>query len=89
MCDYYQNILTCPTNSGTSNLHNHLNYCKQFKACQDDQDHTKSQHKISKEGSLKSVKVSKGVLREATNEIFVLGQLPRFFIDSVVFKLLQ
>lgn len=48
VCNYCLKSYTCQTKSGTTNLRNHLNCCKQFKAWQDGQDHTKSQQNITK-----------------------------------------
>lgn len=86
LCNYCQKTYTCPTKSGTTNLRNHLNCCKQFRAWQDGQEPTKRQQVISKEGSLKPAKISEDVFIEATNEMLVIGQLPLSFVDSVAFK---
>ncbi|KAL0865699.1 hypothetical protein Bca101_044817 [Brassica carinata] len=86
VCNYCLKSYTCPTKSGTTNLRNHLKCCKQFKAWQDGQDLTKSQQKITKEGLLKSAKVSEDVFKEAANEMVVISQLPLSFVESVGFK---
>ena len=86
MCNYCLKHFTCPTKSGTTNLHNHLQSCKQYKAWQDGQDHGKSQHGLNKEGGLKSFKVPETVFREATNEMIVISELPLSFTESVGWK---
>ncbi|KAL0798528.1 hypothetical protein Bca101_053703 [Brassica carinata] len=37
MCNYCLKHFACPTKSGTTNLRNHLQSCKQYKAWQEDQ----------------------------------------------------
>ncbi|KFK45028.1 hypothetical protein AALP_AA1G334800 [Arabis alpina] len=71
---------------GTTNLWNHLQNCKQFKAWEDGQDPTQNQKVINKEGQLHNVKVSEPVFRDAVNEMLVIGELPLAFVESIAFR---
>ncbi|CAN7053133.1 unnamed protein product, partial [Brassica rapa subsp. trilocularis] len=44
------------------------------------------QANIDDEGRLKKAKLTEGQLREATNQMVVLGQLPLSFVESVAWK---
>ncbi|KAG7587327.1 HAT C-terminal dimerization domain [Arabidopsis thaliana x Arabidopsis arenosa] len=83
-CHYCGKTLACPTTSGTSNLQKHLTFaCKQFKVWQD----SEMQKILNPDGShLMAGKVSIEVVREATNEMLVLGQMPLSFIESIAWR---
>ncbi|KFK23263.1 hypothetical protein AALP_AAs40661U000100, partial [Arabis alpina] len=83
-CNYCRKEFTCPTKSGITNLRNHMQSCKEFKAWEDFQDPT--QKVINKEGHLQTAKVSEPVFREAVNEMLVIGELPLVFVESLAFK---
>lgn len=86
ICHYCQKEYTCPTKSGTTNLRNHLQICKQYKAWQDGQNPKFSQHVINKEGHMQYAKVSESVFREASNEMLVIGELPLAFIECMAWR---
>lgn len=84
ICHYCKKNLACPTKSGTSNLKNHLKVCLQYNAWSEGQKNT--QPIINEEGSLKTTKVSEAIVREASNEMLVLGELPLAFIESMAWR---
>lgn len=84
ICHYCERVFSCATKSGTSNLLKHIGICKQYKAWEENQ--TKKQPVISEEGNLKLKKVAERMVREATNELIVLGELPLAFIESEAWK---
>ncbi|KAF8102385.1 hypothetical protein N665_0198s0091 [Sinapis alba] len=84
VCNYCQNTFSCLTSSGTSNLRSHLEKCKSHLAWSAGQED--KQPNIDDEGKLKKAKLTEGQLREATNEMVVLGQLPLSFVESVAWR---
>ncbi|KAF8087501.1 hypothetical protein N665_0583s0010 [Sinapis alba] len=84
VCHYCKKIFACPTKSGTSNLQKHLNTCKHFKAWEEGR--VRTQPAISEDGYLKDTKVSEAALKEATNEMLVLGEMPLSFVESLAWK---
>ena len=46
ICNYCMKPFACPTKSGTTNLRNHLQSCKQFKAWEDGQKHGQNQRAL-------------------------------------------
>lgn len=83
-CHHCHKIFSCASKSGTSNLKQHLNICKEHQSWLSGQ--TKNQQKIGKEGNLKLSRVSETVFKEACNELVVLAELPLAFIESKAFK---
>ncbi|CAA7057445.1 unnamed protein product [Microthlaspi erraticum] len=65
---------------GTSSLKYHLKICKEYIAL------GPKQTVIDDDGGLKPFKVPESVIREATNEMLVLGQLPLSFIEGIAWK---
>ena len=84
ICHYCQKVFSCATKSGTSNLQKHLLICKEYQAHLISKG--KSQTSSDDEGSLKPSKVPEKVVREATNELLVLAELPLSFVDSTGWK---
>ena len=84
ICHYCQKVFSCATKSGTSNLQKHLLICREYQAKLISKG--KSQTSIDDEGSLKPSKVPEKVVREATNELLVLAELPLSFVDSTGWK---
>lgn len=84
LCNYCQKEFSCLTSSGTSNLKKHHEICKEQKAWKAGQ--ADKQDVIDKEGKLKKARFTDSMFREATNEMFVLGQLSLAFVESVAWK---
>lgn len=84
VCNYCQNTFSCLTSSGTSNLKSHLEKCKSHLAWSDGQED--KQPTIDDAGKLKKAKLTEAQLREATNQMIVLGQLPLSFVESVAWR---
>lgn len=84
ICNFCQNTFSCVTSSGTSNLKSHLEKCKSHLARLAGQED--KQPNIDDGGKLKKAKLTKAQLREATNQLVVLGQLPLSFVESVAWK---
>lgn len=80
ICHYCQKFFSCATKLGTSNLQKHLLICREYQAHLISKG--KSQTSIDDEGNLKPSKVPEKVVREVTNELLVLAELPLSFIDS-------
>ena len=81
--------LSCPSKSGTSTLKKHfeLTY-KAYKVWQSsnkENTQTVLGHDGA-DGSLKVYKVSESVIREASIEMLILGELPLSFIESVAWR---
>ncbi|KAF8049890.1 hypothetical protein N665_2097s0002 [Sinapis alba] len=85
VCHYCHNTFLCLTISGTSNLKSHLKKCKSHLAWSAGQED--KQPNIDDEGKPKKAKLTEGQLRETTNQMVVLGQVPLSFVESVVCKL--
>ncbi|CAE6171886.1 unnamed protein product [Arabidopsis arenosa] len=78
-CHYCGSVMSCKTTSGTSNLQGHLTKaCKQYKVWVSDKG---KQQAITPDGHLKLAKVSEAVVREATNELMVMAELPLSFVE--------
>lgn len=84
VCNYSHNTFSCFTSLGISNLKSHLEKCKNHLAWSAGQ---KDQHPdIDAEGKLKKAKLSESQLREATNKMVILGQLPLSFVENVAWR---
>ncbi|XP_010415464.1 PREDICTED: uncharacterized protein LOC104701472 [Camelina sativa] len=86
-CNYYAIGLKCVTTSGTSNLAKHLKTCKPYIAWQQraTQQNLNSGSGVTA-GNMQVDRVSEAVFREACNEMFVLGELPPAFIESIAWR---
>jgi len=81
--------LSCPSKSGTSTLKKHLELsCKALKAWKStNTDQTQTViGRDGGDGSLTMYKVSELVIREASIEMLILGELPLSFIESVAWR---
>jgi len=88
-CHYCGKELACPSKSGTSTLKKHLELsCKAFKAWKStNTDQTQTViGRDGGDGSLTMYKVSELVIREASIEMLILGELPLSFIESVAWR---
>ncbi|XP_010445645.1 PREDICTED: zinc finger BED domain-containing protein RICESLEEPER 2-like [Camelina sativa] len=85
-CHYCKREYKCPSKSGTKNLWNHLEVCKEHKAWLEGKDPKLSQHVINKDGNLQNAKVPESVFREASNEMLVIGELPLSLIESMAWR---
>jgi len=65
-CHYCKKELSYPTNSGTKNLLNNLEICKEYKAWKDNQDPKEGQQVINKKGNLQVTKVSESVFQRSS-----------------------
>lgn len=86
-CNYCAREMTCPTSSGTSNLRKHLTVCRLHLTWLSSKKQT--QHVLESEGdegALVLGKVSDDVVKEATNEMIALGELPLCFVESVAWR---
>ena len=83
-CHHFHKIFSCASKSGTSNLKQHLQICKEHQSWLTGQ--KKNQQQIGNEGNLKPSKVSETVFKVACNELVVLGELPLSFIESAAWK---
>lgn len=83
-CNYCGREMSCPTSSGTSNLGKHLKSCKRYTAFLA----SKKQTKLNQEndGAVKFGVVSEAVVKDATNELLVLAELPLAFVESVAWR---
>ncbi|XP_010462855.1 PREDICTED: zinc finger BED domain-containing protein RICESLEEPER 2-like [Camelina sativa] len=85
-CHYCKREYKCPSKSGTKNLWNHLEVCKEHKAWLEGKDPKLSQQVINKDGNLQNAKVREIVFREASNEMLVIGELPLSFIECMAWR---
>lgn len=84
-CNYCGKKMSCASSSGTSNLRKHILACKKYLAWKATT--SASQHVLNEEADgLHLRKVSESFLREAANEMLVIGELPLSFIDSLAFR---
>ncbi|KAF8115551.1 hypothetical protein N665_0025s0020 [Sinapis alba] len=84
VCHHCQKTFSCASKSGTSNLKQHLQICKEHIAWLTSQ--KKNQQQIGNGGNLKASKLTEAVFKEACNELVVLAKLPLSFIESTAFK---
>ncbi|KAF8093773.1 hypothetical protein N665_0378s0003 [Sinapis alba] len=84
VCHHCQKTFSCASKSGTSNLKQHLQICKEHIAWLTSQ--KKNQQQIGNGGNLKASKLTEAVFKEACNELVVLAELPLSFIESTAFK---
>ena len=84
VCHHFHKIFSCASKSGTSNLKQHLQICKEHQSWLTGQ--KKNQQQIGNEGILKPSKVSETVFKVACNELVVLGELLLSFIESAAWK---
>lgn len=84
ICHHCEKTFSCASKSGTSNLKQHLQICREHKAWLTSQ--KKNQQQIGNGGNLKGFKVSEALFKEALNELVVLAELPLSFIESTAFK---
>ena len=84
VCHHCHKIFSCASKSGTSNLKQHLQICKEHQSFLIGQ--KTNQQQIGNEGNLKPSKVSEDVFKEACNELVVSAELPLSFIESTAFK---
>ena len=81
--------MACPSKLGTSTLKKHFELtCKAYKVWQSsnkENTQTVLGHDGA-DGSLKVYKVSESVIREASIEMLILGELPLSFIESVAWR---
>ncbi|XP_056864475.1 uncharacterized protein LOC130511477 isoform X2 [Raphanus sativus] len=84
ICHHCHKIFSCASNSGTTNLKQHLKICKEHQASLISQ--TKNHQHLNNEGNLKPSKVYETVFKEACNELMVIGELPLSFIESTAWK---
>ncbi|XP_013594980.1 PREDICTED: zinc finger BED domain-containing protein RICESLEEPER 2-like [Brassica oleracea var. oleracea] len=85
-CNYCGRVMCCATSNGTTCLKKHLGICKENQAWLQTQ--TQTQHTLNAEseddgGQLKLARVSNEVVREATNEMLVIAELPLSFVDGL------
>lgn len=85
-CRHCGKEMTCPSKSGTSNMSKHLNHaCKGYHVWL-------AANKFQKDGpeddsgSVKMCKVSDDVIREATNEMMVIGELPLSWVEGPAWR---
>ncbi|XP_013624692.1 PREDICTED: zinc finger BED domain-containing protein RICESLEEPER 2-like [Brassica oleracea var. oleracea] len=89
-CNYCGRVMRCATSNGTSCLKKHLGICKEHQAWVQSQSQT--QHTLNAESDdedgvqLKLARVSNEVVREATNELLVISELPLSFVDGLGWK---
>ena len=74
ICHHCQKIFSCASKSGTSNLKQHLQICKEHKAWLTSQ--KKNQQQIGNGGNLMASKVTEALFRQACNVLVVLAELP-------------
>ena len=88
-CNFCGKEMACPTKSGTTNMTKHLeNTCTGYGVWEAAHKYT-TQTVLAPDGdggSLKVCKVSNTVVREASNEMLVLGKFPLAFIESLAWK---
>lgn len=86
-CNYCGRVMCCGTVNGTSCLKKHNGICKEYQSWKQSQSQT--QHTLNVESGdedgvqLKLSRVSNDVVREATNEMLVIAELPLSFVDSL------
>ncbi|WZZ16186.1 hypothetical protein YC2023_109275 [Brassica napus] len=89
-CNYCGRVMRCATSNGTSCLKKHLGICKEHQTWVQSQSQT--QHTLNAESDdedgvqLKLARVSNEVVREATNEMLVISELPLSFVDGLGWK---
>lgn len=83
-CNYCGQEMSCPTSSGTTNLGKHLKSCRSYAAFLA----SKKQTQLNQEndGVVKFGVVSEVVVKDATNELLVLAELPLAFVESVAWR---
>lgn len=84
ICHHCEKVFSCASKSGTSNLKQHLQICKEHQAWLTR--NKKNQQQVGNGGNLKASKVTEALFREACNEMVVVAELPLSFIESTGFK---
>uniref|UniRef100_A0A1J3JXX9 Zinc finger BED domain-containing protein DAYSLEEPER n=1 Tax=Noccaea caerulescens TaxID=107243 RepID=A0A1J3JXX9_NOCCA len=88
-CNYCGKEMCCSTKDGTTSLKKHYEHtCKSYQVWLN-ANKDKTQTVMTPEGAagnLKVCKVSDSVVREATDEMLVLAELPLSFVESLAWK---
>uniref|UniRef100_A0A1J3IT19 Putative AC transposase n=2 Tax=Noccaea caerulescens TaxID=107243 RepID=A0A1J3IT19_NOCCA len=87
-CLYCKKEFNVPTSNGTTNMKTHLQTCKSFKVWEAANKFTDQTvlTPTGTDGTVSLGKVSDAVVKEATNEMIVLAQLPLAFIESIAWR---
>lgn len=83
-CHHCKKSFACASKSGTSNLGKHLTTCKRYLAWEAAR--KKNQTELADDGTVRDTKVSEAQVREATNEMLVIGEMPLSFVESIAWK---
>lgn len=78
-CHHCKKSFACALKSGSSNLGKHLTTCKRYLAWEAAR--KKNQIELTNDGTVRDTKVSEAQVREATNEILVIGEMPLSFVE--------
>lgn len=84
VCHHCKKSFACASKSGTSNLGKHLTTCKRYLAWEAAR--KKNQTELTDNGAVRDTKVSEAQVREATNEMLVIGEMPLSFVESMSWK---
>ncbi|CAA7013945.1 unnamed protein product [Microthlaspi erraticum] len=88
ICNYCKKIFSAPSGNGTSNLKKHyMVSCKAYNVWKAANSGKKDQTMLSPEGSNSRLcKMSEKLIREASNEMMVIAELPLSFIEGLGWK---
>ena len=84
VCHHCKKSFACASKSGTSNLGKHLTTCKRYQAWEAARE--KNQTELTDNGAVRDTKVSEAQVREATNEMLVIGEMPLSSVESMAWK---
>ena len=84
VCHHCKKSFACASKSGTSNLGKHLTTCKRYLAWEAAR--KKNQTELTDNGAVRDTKVSEAQVREATNEMLVIGEMPLSSVESMAWK---
>ncbi|KAL0836525.1 hypothetical protein Bca101_088414 [Brassica carinata] len=86
-CNHCGKEMLCPSKSGTCNMKKHLNFaCKGYPVWLAAQKFKDGHGPEGDSSNVKMCKVSDTVIREATNEMMVIGELPLAWVEGLAWR---